>query len=206
MRDLAARSLVAVLCAALCACSAYRTTRVVDPRDAAEADAPVVRRAGADSPAALFVDKSPAFVRKGRIETAVVVEPDLAGYLRDALRRASGSPVDHVRVAAVGYRYAYYFPSRHDDFVLEAEVDAPALGVAGTFEGRVRGNERPDWPDAPGADWDAVVPDTGAGLEEDERERRLERRVDQIAWTQRVKLREAARRWVAAVLAARDAR
>ncbi|QDU84655.1 hypothetical protein Pla163_17670 [Planctomycetes bacterium Pla163] len=99
----------------------------------------------------------------------------------------------------VGQRYAYSFPSRADDLVLFATVDAQAPHVAGTFEARIQGDADPAHLGPLDEHWTELVPRTAARGDEDEATRRLEHRADQIARLHRAKLRELVRRLVANV-------
>jgi hypothetical protein len=193
----AVKRLAFLACASLGSCSAYESARVVDLRPVPEAQ--TIRRADESTSAPLFVDVTGALVAKRQLETAISVEPSLSSYLEGELERALGVPVQSVRVDYIGYRYAYYFPSRSDDFVLEVTIDAPAAGIAGEFEGRIRGNEPADYLGELDENWIDLVPDTGAGLDEPEQTRRLEGRADQVAWQHRAKLFEVTRRLVASV-------
>ncbi len=198
LRALSIRTaLAASLALALGACSAYRAARVVDLDDVPSQE--TVRRLSAADPGPLFVDTTGALVAKRQLKTTIHAAPPLQDFLRGALEDGLGVPVDDVRVEFVGHVHAYYFPSRHDDLLLRARVESTSAGIAGTYEVRIRGNESPDWLGPIDEHWVDLVPDTGAGLEEDEGTRRLERRADQVAWMQRGKLIELTRRLVAAV-------
>lgn len=190
-------------CFVLASCSAYETARVVDLNDVPLSES--YWRPDGASPEPLFVETTAALVAKRQLKTAISVEPSLESHLERELEAALGVDVERLQLSYVGYRYAYYFPSRDDDFVLRVELDAPAANLHGEFEGRVRGNE----PLAPliGLDlgWHDLIPDTGLGRDESENTRKLERRADQQAWIQRALLLEATRRLVASASAGRGA-
>ena len=165
LRRRAQTTLTFVITTLLCSCTAYHATRVVDLHDLPEPE--TVRRPDDRTAAPLFVNETAALVAKRTLATAICVEPDLADYIARELELAHGIEVDSVRIDFIGDRYAYYFPSRKDDFVLEVTIDAPLTGISGEYEARIRGNEPPDFGGL-GAEWIDHVPHTGAGLDEPE--------------------------------------
>jgi len=181
----------------LSACSAFKATRVVTLEDVPVSES--FWRAEGEAQEPLFVETTAALVAKRQLKTAILVEPALEGHVQRELEAALGVEVEHLEVRHVGYEYAYYFPSRADDFVLCVELDAPAAEIRGEFEGRIRGNEALAGTLQLRAGWKDEIPDTGAGRDEDEDTRKLERRADQQAWIQRGLLLEATRRLVASV-------
>lgn len=197
------RTLALLACFALAGCSAYKTARIVTLDEVPLSES--YRRPEGAAPEPLFVETTAALVAKRQLKTAISVVPSLESHLERELEAALGVEVEQLRVSFVGYRYAYYFPSRDDDFVLTVEVTAPAANLHGELEGRIRGNE----PLAPliGLDlgWHDLIPDTGLGRDESENTRKLERRADQQAWIQRALLLEATRRLVASAGAQRGA-
>ncbi len=190
-------ALIALAAFQLTACSAYQAARVVDLRDVASEE--TLRRPRPADPGPLFFDTTAALVAKRQLKTAIHAVPPLDEVLRGALEAGLGVSVDDVRVEFVGYVYAYYFPSRQDDLVLRVTAESTSPGVTGAYEVRIRGNESPDWLGPLDEHWVDLVPDTGAGLGEDEGTRRLERRADQVAWLHRWMLIELTRRLVAVV-------
>jgi len=190
-RPLAVITLALLAGPLLCGCAAYETARVVvlDEVPAEEA----LRRTDESDPEPLFVDTTGALVAKRQLRTAISAEPDLAEFVRRELEHELGHGIERVRVDYVGYRYAYYFPSRHDDFVLRVDVLAPEAGLDGEYEAVIRGIDlrNPTWLLG---DWPADIPGTGNPPEADDPTRRIERMADQRAWLHRAVLREATRR------------
>ena len=175
----------------LCGCAAYETARVVVLDDVPAAEG--LRRAGGEASAPLFVDTTAALVAKRQLRTAISVEPGLAAYVQRELEAELGLEIARLRVEYVGYRYAYYFPSRRDDFVLRVELEAPAGGIAGEFEAVIRGIDlrNPTWLLG---DWPADIPGTECPPGADDQTRRIERMADQRAWLHRAVLQEVTRR------------
>jgi len=183
----------------LSGCTAYGTARTVTLGDVPVASSYWRTEDSTGEP--LFVETTAALVAKRQLKTAIRVEPSLEDHLRRELEAALGARLERLELLDVGYQYAYYFPSREDDFVLRVELEAPAAGRRGEFEGRVRGRESVGDLLSLEQGWKEQIPDTGAGRGEPEKVRKLERRADQQAWIQRGLLLEATRRLVAAVQA-----
>ena len=194
--DLLVRLSIALLgCATLCGCAAYETSRVLSLDDVPASES--VWRPRGDAPQPLFVETTAAIVAKRQLRTAMTVEPELEPYLQRTLEAELGIEIERLRVDYVGYRYAYYFPSRSDDFVLRVELDAPAAGIHGEFEGVILGRELDRAHELIGPDWRAEVPDTGAGNqagEVDDQARAIERRADERAYLHRLILQIATQR------------
>jgi hypothetical protein len=197
-RCLAVMSLALLAGPALSGCAAYETARVVVLDDVPAAEA--IRRTSAHDAEPLFVDTTGALVAKRQLKTAISAEPDLEAFVRRELEHELGREIERLRVDYIGYRYAYYFPSRHDDFVLRVELQAPQAGLDGEFEAVIRGIDlrNPTWLLG---DWPADIPGTESPPEADDQARRIERMADQRAWLHRAVIREVTRRLAVLVAA-----
>jgi hypothetical protein len=193
------RLVPAFLCLALAGCGTVRTARVLTLGEVPPAES--VRRAGPDAPAPVLVDEEHAFYRT--IEIALSVEPALESYLARVLQTEIGVKAESLRVVSLGYRYAYYFPSRRDDLVLVVELVAKDGRISDTFEARIRGNESFHSIGLLGPRWQEDIPDTSppGEAETDELQARIESYADGYAYKHRLLLRELARRLAREVLA-----
>jgi len=193
-------ALAVLCCSVLVGCSAVQTARVLDVRDVPASES--LWRPAGEAPQPLFVHTAGAIVAKRQLKIAISVEPPLEPYLERRLEEELGTEIEHLRLDFVGYRYAYYFPSRRDDFVLRVELEAPAAGLRGVFEGVIGGDELQRSHVLLGPDWDSDVPNTGpeqGTAEYDEQEARIERMADWRAYEHRLLLRLATRRLASAV-------
>ena len=188
-------ALAVLCCSLLFGCSAVRTARVVDVRDAPASDC--LWRPEGEAPPPLFVHTAGALAAKRQLKLAISVEPPLELYIQSTLEEELGVEIEELRLEFVGYRYAYYFPSRQDDFVLRVELEAPAAGLQGEFEGVIGGDELQRSHVLLGSDWDSDVPNTGpeqGTAEFDEQEARVERVADGRAFEHRLLLQLVTRR------------
>ncbi len=196
------RWIVALLCCASAGCGTVKMARVVALGDVPAAES--VWRPEGERSEPLLVDTEHAFYRT--LKTSLWVEPPLRQYVRQVLEAKLGAELDTVRVDFVGFRYAYYFPSRHDDFVLRVELHSDAAGVSGQFEGVVRGIEHFHRTDLFGSQWESEIPSTGSGREagaERDLAARIECVADRRAYEHRLLIRIAAQRLARSVAISR---
>ena len=194
------RTTLALASLLLSACGSLETARTLDLRDVPlEAS---VRRPEGRPPGPLFVDRT-YWLKRG-VNVELSVEPDLETHVRAAIEAELGVAPELVRIDYVGYRYAYYFPSRHDDFVIRAEVRVAQHGIDGPYEGVVSGLDLFQPHKAFGANWPEVVPYTGPPGGEDELgiEASLQRWADRRAFLNRLAILRAARHLARAVRSA----
>ena len=190
------RTLLLLLCAGLAACT-VRTARIVELGDVPELAS--VRRPEGEAPQPVCVDKTHMYYRT--IKTSISVEPALEDYVRGVLEDYLQVPLETVRVDFVGYRYAYYFPGRHDDFVLRVELVSKGTGLEGEFEGVLGGDELFRHYELFDEDWEQSIPytTTEEELAADDTQRDLQCRADRRAYQHRLMIRMATERLARAV-------
>jgi hypothetical protein len=191
------RTVLVLLCAAFAACGSLETARVVELGDVPEAES--IRRPEGEAPAPILVDTD--HWMKSTIATSISVEPPLEDYVRDVLEDYLQVPLDTVRVDFVGYRYAYTFPSRRDDFVLRVELVSEGTGLEGEFEGVLGGDELFKHYELFNEDWERSIPSTATAEERaaDDKPAALQRWADRRAYQHRLMIRLATERLARAV-------
>jgi len=195
MKRLAPPALAALLilaCSTLTACIQNRSVgRVIDLRSPPAGD--IMRRADRDRNDAVLMDTRPYHF--GTLQTDISVEPPLEQFVEEELEARLGTSLRSVRVEFIGYRYAYYFPSRHDDFVLSVVIEGDS--VSGAFEGVIGGDEQLNPAALLGAGYWEEIPETSpldADGPEGEAQRDLERAADSRAYWHRSLIRLAVER------------
>ena len=137
--------------------------------------------------------------------TSMAFEPALDVYVRRVVEEELGVPLDELHVEFIGYRYAYYFPSRHDDFVLRIELTSSAAGVSGEFEGVIKGIRFLHAYELFGQGREGDIPHTGLEVPEEEwtMDHSLESWADRRAYLHRLATQLVTRRLADEVRAAR---
>ena len=164
---------------------------MVDLRDPPAEES--VRRVSPEHSDAVLHDLRP--YNYGSLVTEISVEPPLEIFLRDELQALSGLALANAEVDFIGFRYAYYFPSRRDDFVLRVTITGG--GIDGTYEGIVGGDEQMNPGELFGPGYWERLPQTAPlpGAEPDSRsEASVQRLSDSRAYLHRAMIRLATRR------------
>lgn len=181
-------------CCLAAGCGTLETGRVVSLGDVPENES--VRRAGVDQSERQLLGTSHVFYRK--LETSLWFEPSIEDYLAQTLSAELEIAWESLRVDTLGFRYAFHFPSRQDDFVLRIELRSASANLCGEFEARIGGDELRHKDALFGSGWWDHVSNTDQddGGEGDILEPHFERIADRVAYEHRCLIQIVTQRMV----------